>query len=413
MLMLLGATAAAFDMLDGRRPGVTVDGVMGGRSDADGSVSGDDGTISFSGTVNTNGGGFAYMTLIGDSMDLSSEAGILLEFNTMDFETYGAAPIAFAIELSGSERCSLVAAFAVPTTAAVERAQAWVPLSQFARKGQHWDYSSSRTGVPSQCTASSTTSVDQIGAWTAGVYYQAGAFDLELHAASARATSPSISAPASLPAPSLLSSTAAKAESLLSKAGSGVGMAQMSAMAAAALEVAALQSSDADLMAVANLTATSSWSSAARAQLLQEAFTAHLSGETVNTSPSASGMSAGGGGGGGDDADADRAAAAGSPGVIVGVLCGVAAVIAAASLAWYVRRSHGGPTGQGRLMPEAAAGKATVGGPRAPKAPQGGGGGGGGRGGGGDLEVAAAVATTPSSMDVMVGVGNYVQPRVV
>ena len=406
MLMLLSAwMGAPVDMSTGRTSRVTVDGVMGGRSNAEASVSTEDGTISFAGTVNTDGGGFAYLTLSGPSMDLSSEAGVLLEFNTMPFDTFGAAPIAFAIELSGSERCSLVAAFAVPTTAVAERTQAWMPLSRFAPKGVHWDYSSSQTGIPSQCTSSSTASLNQIGACSIGNYYQDGAFDLELHAASARASFPDISSPTASHAASLLSSTSARAESLLSKAGAGVGMAQMSSMAAAVLEVAAMQSADADLMAVANRTAASSWSSAARAASLLEAFEAKLSGEAVDTSPAGADGTSEGWSEGGDGANAaGPASARGGSSVIVGVVCGIAAVIALVAVARFVTGSRGGLVGRGRLMPEAAAaGKAT--GP-AGKVAQGSG------GGGGNLE-AAEVTTTPKAMEVVVGVGSYTQPRVV
>ena len=55
--------------------GVRVDGVMGGRSDGSVSVVGS--SVLFQGNINTNGGGFAYMTTQGiGSADISQYQGI-------------------------------------------------------------------------------------------------------------------------------------------------------------------------------------------------------------------------------------------------------------------------------------------------------------------------------------------------
>ena len=58
-LSALASSACGLDMLTGTSAVVSVDGVMGGRSS--GQLSRDaDGTTTFSGNVNTNGGGFSY-----------------------------------------------------------------------------------------------------------------------------------------------------------------------------------------------------------------------------------------------------------------------------------------------------------------------------------------------------------------
>ena len=99
--------------------GVTVDGVMGGRSVGTTSVAGS--SVRFQGLVNTNGGGFAYMsqTNYGSlNANLSQYQGISLELGSLDAATVGNAPLGFELELQGSSNCcGLSAAFAVPATA--------------------------------------------------------------------------------------------------------------------------------------------------------------------------------------------------------------------------------------------------------------------------------------------------------
>ena len=56
-------------------------------------------------------------------------------------------PIAPCVRRAGGSGCTLVAAFAVPTTETVELASAWVPMLDFAPKGQHWEYSGGSVGV--------------------------------------------------------------------------------------------------------------------------------------------------------------------------------------------------------------------------------------------------------------------------
>jgi hypothetical protein len=97
--------------------GVRVDGVMGGQSDGSVSVAGS--SVFFQGSINTNGGGFAYMTTQGiGSADISQYQGISLELGSLDAATVGNAPVGFEVELEGTTGCcGLSAAFAVPTTA--------------------------------------------------------------------------------------------------------------------------------------------------------------------------------------------------------------------------------------------------------------------------------------------------------
>ena len=49
-----------------------------------------------------------YVTMVGGSaMDLSGAAGVVLTLDTMPFDVYGPAPVAFNIELESEARCSL------------------------------------------------------------------------------------------------------------------------------------------------------------------------------------------------------------------------------------------------------------------------------------------------------------------
>ena len=116
--------------------GVTVDGVMGGQSS--GTVSTAGSTLSFQGTVNTNGGGFVYMSR--SVSDLSQYAGLSLELGSLDAATVGDAPLGFEVELQGASYCcGLSADFAVPATASAgELATAFVPKGDFKSKGVFW-----------------------------------------------------------------------------------------------------------------------------------------------------------------------------------------------------------------------------------------------------------------------------------
>ena len=250
---------APVDMLAGRSPSVTNDGVMGGRSSGTATATAEDGSIEFRGTINTNGGGFSYMTIYGSgTMDLSSADGLHVAFDTMESAQYGAAPIAFSISLSGSGPCALEAAFAVPTTAVAKPATAWVPLSDFVAKGGHRDYGSGRTGVPAYCLRSGqTTELSNVARFAIGVYYQNGPFLLKLREMAALDAAPPARALGSTAAASLLEAAAQRARTLVSKAGAGVGAAQMNAAAGAVLACAARQSARASLVAEADAVAAS------------------------------------------------------------------------------------------------------------------------------------------------------------
>ena len=262
----------SLDMLAGRTPRYTVDGVMGGRSNAQGAAAGSDGSITFAGSISTDGGGFAYMTLLGgDTMDLTPFTGIMLSFDAMDMASYGPAPISFNVEMqSNGRRCTLTNAFAVPTitTAVASQTKAWVSLASFEPKGSHWEYSENSAGVPASCKTDSTTSLGSVSSIAIGNYYQDGPFKLVLHGMEARAGPPP--APSELiataPRDGLLTSAAERARGLIKKIGAGVGEAQMAAMAASVLVAAAAQAGDATLVAIASGVATAS--AAKRAEAL-------------------------------------------------------------------------------------------------------------------------------------------------
>ena len=282
-LVVIGlAQAATVDLLDGVSTWVTVDGVMGGLSSAQ--LTAINGTYVFEGDVNTNGGGFAYATFVpGDSMNLSSASGLWARFSTMDFATYGAAPVAITVTLKSSgAACSLVGAFAVPTTQSATAGAQWVPLSRFAPKGNHWAYSSGQTDVPSYCDGS-TTSLAGVDSFTLGVYYQDGPFHLALRALEARSEARASVFASAEHAPSLISEAAARASNLISKVGAGVGAHQMNSLAAATLEAAALQSAISELVAAVN----ASWhlEAVARASQLRAAFDTWLTGYAPTAQP--------------------------------------------------------------------------------------------------------------------------------
>ena len=76
------------DMLVDRSAYVTVDGVMGGQSNAEGTMNAD--TMVFEGRVNTDGGGFAYMTMYGTTMNLAEGAsGSAAERHRTEICTHG------------------------------------------------------------------------------------------------------------------------------------------------------------------------------------------------------------------------------------------------------------------------------------------------------------------------------------
>ena len=224
---------------------VTVDGVMGGRST--GGAAWQNGGIRFEGNVNTYGGGFAYLVLqFSAALDLSGQSGLLFEYDTLPYSTYGSAPIAVQVSLESSKRCSLTGAFAIPTTASTQRTKEWVPFSRFEPKGSHWSYSSSRTGVPSSCSGQ-TTEVSRVTEIHLGIYYQDGPYSLFLHNFGQQYET----LPETLPggAAGVLTAALARARSLIGKSGAGVGAAQMHGLANVALETAARQSARAGLLA--------------------------------------------------------------------------------------------------------------------------------------------------------------------
>ena len=224
---------------------VTVDGVMGGRST--GGAAWQNGGIRFEGNVNTYGGGFAYLVLqFSVALDLSGQSGLMFEYDTLPYSTYGSAPIAVQVSLESSKRCSLTGAFAIPTTASTQRTKEWVPFSRFEPKGSHWSYSSSRTGVPSSCSGQ-TTEVSRVTEIHLGIYYQDGPYSLFLHNFGQQYET----LPETLPggAAGVLTAALARARSLIDKSGAGVGAAQMHGLANVALETAARQSARAGLLA--------------------------------------------------------------------------------------------------------------------------------------------------------------------
>jgi len=90
---------------------LVLDSVMGGRSSGDFSFNSDG--LLFSGTVDTNGGGFVQMVTTFDTVDLSSADGIVIEMKLLD-PAVAQAPLTFGLELSDSSN-----RFAVAYTAPV------------------------------------------------------------------------------------------------------------------------------------------------------------------------------------------------------------------------------------------------------------------------------------------------------
>ena len=178
------ALAASVDMLRGRTLDIVVDDLPGTqhvRTSAVGRrepASSDASPVLFAGRLNTNGNGHAFITVGGGNgsgvMDLSAggSSGLLLEFDTMPHAKYGlesAAPVPFTIQLEGDERCSRLAAFAVPKTASAERTQAWLPFSRFAPRGVRSDYTIKSTGIPAACTDEATTPIARVARYSIGL----------------------------------------------------------------------------------------------------------------------------------------------------------------------------------------------------------------------------------------------------
>jgi len=85
---------------------LVLDSVMGGQSSGDFSFNSDG--LLFSGTVNTNGGGFVQMETTFSPLDLSSADGIVIEMKLLD-PAVAQAPLAFGLELSDSSNRYAVA----------------------------------------------------------------------------------------------------------------------------------------------------------------------------------------------------------------------------------------------------------------------------------------------------------------
>ena len=179
--------------------GVTVDGVMGGRSTGAASVVGS--SVIFQGNVNTNGGGFVYMSRVSSSSsDLSQYQGISLELGSLDAATVGNAPLGFEVELQGAANycCGLSAAFAVPATAnAGQLFTTFLPKGDFKTKGASWR--------SNNCACS--TDWASVANIDIAIYYQAGPFSLDLRALTATNAPRATSQLVMPPLPSYLPST--------------------------------------------------------------------------------------------------------------------------------------------------------------------------------------------------------------
>ena len=242
--------------------GVTVDGVMGGRSEGTTRVEGS--TVLFQGNINTNGGGFAYMTRSINSADISQYQGISLELGSLDATTVGNSPIGFEVELEGSNGCcGLSAAFAVPATAgAGESATAFLPKGDFKTKGGAWW--SDRCSCYTDWTAVKKISI--------AVYYQEGPFALDLRGLTATeaVAADQLVTPPLPPSPGIatsLTAALARADYVHAKGqggGGGVRAEQMAALAVAILETAALQAGGVESAAQQQLLGAAAASQAAR-----------------------------------------------------------------------------------------------------------------------------------------------------
>ena len=242
--------------------GVTVDGVMGGLSEGTASVAGS--TVRFQGNINTNGGGFAYMTGVVNSADISQYQGISLELGSLDAATVGNSPIGFEVELEGSPGCcGLSAAFAVPaTTSAGESATAFLPKGDFKNKGRSW--------WSNGCSC--ITDWAAVNKISIAVYYQEGPFVLDLRGLTATASvaagqlvTPPL--PSSPGIATSLTAALARADYVHAKGqggNGGVRAEQMAALAVAILETAALQAGGVESAAQQQLLDAAAASQAAR-----------------------------------------------------------------------------------------------------------------------------------------------------
>ena len=85
---------------------VTVDGVMGGQSRGSVTALGGSAGVRFEGYLDTDGGGFVYISRSGMSgLDLEDRAGFFFELGSLDAAVVGNAPLSFQVELEGGGGC--------------------------------------------------------------------------------------------------------------------------------------------------------------------------------------------------------------------------------------------------------------------------------------------------------------------
>lgn len=152
---------------------VVVDGVMGGRSTGNVDFTGD--AMVFSGNINLNGGGFSSVRR-SYSIDLSSYAGVLLEFDSSTYKA-GTAPLGLHLQLGqSSSSYSYAAAFAVPfsSTSSAERCKVFIPMQGFDRASR-WGY---------ECKRSCKLDASKVNALEVYALFQSGGFEVRLHSIS-------------------------------------------------------------------------------------------------------------------------------------------------------------------------------------------------------------------------------------
>eukprot|EP00440_Ansanella_granifera_P025574 gb/GFBE01027771.1/.p1 GENE.gb/GFBE01027771.1/~~gb/GFBE01027771.1/.p1 ORF type:complete len:690 (+),score=127.26 gb/GFBE01027771.1/:1-2070(+) len=151
---------------------VQVDGVMGGKSTGQATFAAD--LMTFTGTINLDGGGFSSVRkTIAGSLDLSSYAGLLVEFNSQPSAGAGA-PLGLHLQLGDKSSYGYAAAWAVPLSAERERCKVFLPLENFDR--------ASRGGYVSNSAKLNTASIDQLDIY---MLFQSGPFEIQLHSVSA------------------------------------------------------------------------------------------------------------------------------------------------------------------------------------------------------------------------------------
>lgn len=151
---------------------VVVDGVMGGRSTGNVNFAG--GAMVFSGNINLNGGGFSSVQR-SYSIDLSSYAGLLLEFESSTYKA-GTAPLGLHLQLGqSSSSYSYAAAFAVPfsSTSSSKRCKVFIPIQGFDR--------ASRWGYECESCKLDASKVDALEVYA---LFQSGGFEVRLHSIS-------------------------------------------------------------------------------------------------------------------------------------------------------------------------------------------------------------------------------------